>query len=286
MPRVWTKNERVHRDLVTEARGEDVQDVQAAGARRLAARGYDDDYLPKSDGEIGGVSLARLGDALYALGAAPETVKACRAGKISIGAQRMIRYPGNRTDVQLARARNRKAEVRSRARATRKADGTFAPSGSVAARRARAAQAAKFALSHSGRRYSMGGDRWNPIASKANPQTGAMWTVADCSAFATWVLWHALDRGALADIVNGQGWRAGYTGTMVEHGRDVTNGHYQPGDCAIYGTSRSNTKHVVICHQAGTASTARWASHGSAGGPYNVGLHYRGDLVVVKRYLA
>ena len=74
----------------------------------------------------------------------------------------------------------------------------------------------------------------------------------------------------------------GYTGTLVDNPQ-VTSGNYVIGDLGIYGTSTSNTTHVVTCYQAGDAVTAKWCSHGSEAGPYQVALLYRYDLVKVVR---
>ena len=75
---------------------------------------------------------------------------------------------------------------------------------------------------------------------------------------------------------------SGYTGTLVSNPK-VSGASFQVGDLALYGTSTSNTTHVVTCYQAGNNSTSRWVSHGSEAGPYSVLLYYRGDLVCVVR---
>jgi hypothetical protein len=82
---------------------------------------------------------------------------------------------------------------------------------------------------------------------------------------------------------NGMGYNgSGYTGTLINNPK-VTGASFQVGDLAIYGTSPSNTTHVVTCFQAGNNSTSRWVSHGSEAGPYSVQLYYRSDLVAVVR---
>lgn len=43
-------------------------------------------------------------------------------------------------------------------------------------------------------------------------------------------------------------------------------------------------QHGSFCVEGGTTATALWGSHGSAGGPYPVRLHYRGDVNHVRRY--
>jgi hypothetical protein len=100
----------------------------------------------------------------------------------------------------------------------------------------------------------------------------------DCSGHATLAYYWAG-----APDPNGSGYNgSGYTGTLVQNPR-VSSGSYEVGDLAIYGDSTSSTEHVCTCHGAGSASSARWTSHGSGSGPYAVSLHYRSDLLVVVR---
>jgi len=99
----------------------------------------------------------------------------------------------------------------------------------------------------------------------------------DCSGHSTgcyyWVGWKDPNKSNY----NGYGW----TGTLVNN--PSASPPYQIGDLALYGSSVSNTTHVVTCYLAGDASTSAWASHGSESGPYPVDLHYRSDLVKVVR---
>lgn len=290
MTRAYSRNPAVHRELDARLsggpqRGDDVDKLEAAARKRLGARGWPEQAQPRRDGKWTKADSDAIADALYAIGAHLDTVHAARAGRVTIGAQRILRYPGTRSDEQIARVHEREDAIARRAARARKEAAPDLPTGggTVANQRARAAQAARFALAHAGRRYSQAADRWNPIASDASPVTGRMWSVADCSSFATWVVWHAVGRKG-PDIVNGAEWKAGYTGTMRVHGRRVdSDGPFHPGDCAIYGGGTG--KHVVVCYRAGDARTARWASHGSPGGPYDVELHYRGDLSEVRRYI-
>lgn len=55
------------------------------------------------------------------------------------------------------------------------------------------------------------------------------------------------------------------------------------GDCALYGPSLSNTKHVTVCRRNGDTMSSIWTSHGSELGPYPTRLNYRRDLLVVVR---
>lgn len=111
---------------------------------------------------------------------------------------------------------------------------------------------------------------------------------ADCSGFATGAFFWAdkFSPWKVADP-NGLGYSgAGWTGTLLFHNRNriVPKGRrYFIGDMALYGTSFTDTKHVVICRRGGRADEAIWTSHGSDAGPFAVHLHYRSDLLCVVR---
>jgi hypothetical protein len=285
MTRSYSHNPKVHRELDARLkgggqRGDDIDLLRAATRKRLGAVGFPESARGSRGDTWSANASDYVADALYRLGAAPDTVKAARKGRITVGAQRMVRYPGLRSDKQRALEQARADVVAKRASDARKEAAAAASTSKVSEQRARAARAATFALAHAGRAYTQGPGRW-VIAQGFNPDTGVMFRSGDCSGFATAVVKYALNGGP--DIVNGADWQAGYTGTMRVHGERVTSGQYQPGDCAIYGGGTGS--HVVVCYRAGNAATARWASHGSAGGPYSVDLHYRPDTVEVRRYI-
>jgi cell wall-associated NlpC family hydrolase len=81
--------------------------------------------------------------------------------------------------------------------------------------------------------YSQGGSRWSGITKHVCPYQGVP-PVTDCSAFVTWLFWSAFGNGN--DFINGQGWRAGYTGTMGSHGTSVSLAQARPGDIVLYGS--------------------------------------------------
>jgi hypothetical protein len=131
-------------------------------------------------------------------------------------------------------------------------------------------------------------DRWEGIHDEIIP-----WTAAgrvngkypkhgDCSSTVTYLLWLALAHHFhLPDRVNGQNWQAGYTGTLIDHGKTVKDwSRLKVGDLIIYGSSVSNTEHV-----AGSIGGRRAFSHGSEAGPFLVDFEYRSDIVAVKRYI-
>lgn len=137
-------------------------------------------------------------------------------------------------------------------------------------------QAAYLGLRHAKAvHYTQGARRWEGIAKKYRAWRGQYPKYADCSSFATWVLWQGLGHFHVRDVVNGAGWLAGWTGTQLEHGKRVVHEkNIKHGDLALYNG------HVAICVGGGMV-----ISHGSEGGPYLLPLHYRSDLQEVRRYI-
>jgi cell wall-associated NlpC family hydrolase len=89
------------------------------------------------------------------------------------------------------------------------------------------------------------------------------------------------------DVVNGADWRAGYTGTMLNHGRVVEKvADMRRGDAVIYGNG-SPGKHtaIIVGRKGGSRGTPMVVSHGSEGGPYYVAWNYRSDIMSVRRYI-
>lgn len=128
--------------------------------------------------------------------------------------------------------------------------------------------------------YTMGPQRWSGISNDRRISRNEFPRDSDCSSSATWLLWNALRvHLGWGDVVNGANWNAGYTGTMLGHGRAVKENSAQVGDCAFYGAPGSSGSHVVVCLGGGVAF-----SHGSKQGPFKLGLHYRSDLMGFRRY--
>lgn len=129
--------------------------------------------------------------------------------------------------------------------------------------------------------YTQGPQRWEGIAKNLKAWRGEFPRNGDCSAFATWCLWNGLDHYGVRDTVNGHNWRAGYTGTMVNHGKRVVHeANILRGDLALYGDPYGRSGHVAICVGGG-----RVISFGSEAGPYLLALHYRSDLRQIRRYI-
>jgi hypothetical protein len=108
--------------------------------------------------------------------------------------------------------------------------------------------------------------RWQGIESSRKAAQGQFPHHADCSAFVTWCLWQALGDGP--DVVNGERWTAGFTGTMVEHGKVIDdNRHAVRGDAVLYGSPTPFHTAIIIGRRDGKLLAA---SHGEETGPYIV----------------
>lgn len=149
-------------------------------------------------------------------------------------------------------------------------------------------------------------ERWYGINHKVKypgrPKSG------DCSGFTgAWIPWasRVAVRGAPGvDVMNGQSWKAGYTGTMIEHGaqhRETTRTtHWHPGRThCFYGELHGSVTHTAIFVgdvwlEAGT----RWngkilkrrlfvhdavVSHGRTAGPEVWPFNYR-HLIEARAY--
>lgn len=142
--------------------------------------------------------------------------------------------------------------------------------------------AAKLGLDHaSSIHYTQGAQRWYGIAHKRVAAAGHYPAYADCSSFSTWCLWNPLwHHYQLRDHVNGQEWKAGYTGTLLRHGVTVHGiQHAQHADLVIYGNGWPG-EHVAVYVGGGLV-----ISHGSEGGPYLLHWNYRSDAMSIRRYI-
>ena len=125
--------------------------------------------------------------------------------------------------------------------------------------------------------YTQRRQRW-AISTGARSKRNQYPHNADCSAYASYLLWDATVDHHLRDFVNGAFWRAGFTGTMVQHGIRIP----QPtlvGDCVFYGGSFWRPNHVAVYIGHG-----RVFSHGSEAGPFILPWNYR-RVVQVRRHL-
>src|SRR4051812_7074846 len=145
--------------------------------------------------------------------------------------------------------------------------------------RDRVVRAAMLGLHHAAEiHYTQDARRWDGIRYGRRVQLGDFPRWADCSSFVTWCWWDALGGpSAGPDILNGQAWQAGYTGTLMAHGTRVSLTEALPGDLVFYGPRPGN--HVPV----GVARD-RVVSPGSEGGPSLLSPGYRRDLSEVRRY--
>lgn len=144
-------------------------------------------------------------------------------------------------------------------------------------------QGARLMLAHPGAiHYTQGPARWEGIDHRQRVVRHQYPKHSDCSSSATWLIWnaltHALRDMSITDVVNGAHWQAGYTGTMVEHGRRISRPTLV-GDCCFYGSGFPYS-HVTVYIGGGYVF-----SHGSEGGPFKLPVHYRSDLRKVRRYI-
>src|SRR3982751_6123357 len=96
--------------------------------------------------------------------------------------------------------------------------------------------------------YTQGAMRWQGINENLRAWKGQFPRHADCSAFATWCIWNGLAHFNVRDTVNGANWKAGFTGTMLRHGKRVMHrDNILRGDCVIYGQKGTVGAHTAIC---------------------------------------
>lgn len=128
--------------------------------------------------------------------------------------------------------------------------------------------------------YTQGPQRWSGINGNKKAWRGQFPNYADCSAFVTWCLWQGLDHYHVRDVVNGLNWKAGYTGSMLEHGEVITKGHQlQRGDAVIYGPATNGT------HTAIYVGGGKVISHGSEHGPNLCSINLGLPIKSIRRYI-
>jgi hypothetical protein len=129
--------------------------------------------------------------------------------------------------------------------------------------------------------YTQDSRRWEGIARGLKAWKGEFPHYADCSSYLTWCLKCGLSHfdkpgHRFPDIVNGQHWLAGFTGTLLEHGRRVRNPF--PGCAIIYGPGAG--EHTALYTGGGLV-----VSHGSERGPLLVPWRYRSDVHSIRSYI-
>jgi hypothetical protein len=145
------------------------------------------------------------------------------------------------------------------------------------------ARGAALMLAHQSRvHYTQDARRWQGIDRQLLIAKGHYPDFSDCSSSSTWLLWNGLHVNfGVRDVVNGTNWHAGYTGTILQHGKVVHHEqNIRVGDLAVYGRRGSTGEHVAVCLGGGYVFT-----HGSEAGPFKASLHYRSDLMCVRRFI-
>lgn len=129
--------------------------------------------------------------------------------------------------------------------------------------------------------YTQSGARWQGIREGLLISRGQFPHFGDCSSTATWLLWNALGHHfGVRDVVNGTGWRAGYTGTISQHGKRVVHDrNIRVGDLILYGHGFPY-EHVTVALGGG-----KCFSHGSEAGPFKLDIDYRSDRAQVRRFI-
>ena len=158
-------------------------------------------------------------------------------------------------------------------------DGEEGPSPGIKRIRRRVKRAALLGQKHAAQvHYTQGPRRWDGITNRCRSHRGRFPLWADCSSYVTWCLCDAFG-GANAgpDVVNGNSWKGGYTGTQKNHGRVVSLANAKPGDLVHYGPGTGAHVAIVI-------GKNKIVSHGSEGGPYVLRPDYRPDISQVRRY--
>lgn len=121
--------------------------------------------------------------------------------------------------------------------------------------------------------YTQDSRRWSGIDHKIMPPKAPPYS--DCSSFSTWCYWTTYGNGP--DFLNGESWKAGYTGTLTKHGKVVALASAQPGDLVFYGKP-------TISHVAVFVGEGKVVTHGHDPVEYTV-VHYRSDYVETRSYL-
>ncbi len=276
-----SKDPDVHRPLVVvrpPLQGRDVANVQRAARVRLKNRGIDPKEVPVPDhGRFTlGTALACI-EAQYFLGLRSETyLMKDSAGHFVLteGAQRIIRNPDNRTPEQLARAKERKGQLKRGARFYEELAAKFGLNGSGVA------DALAYAEKHVGIKEQPPESNAGPMIDKWCELTGyGTMAVPWCGCFVNACL-------VAGGIPNGKGW-IGYTPAIVQHAKSGAGGwkwvkEGKPGDLALFDRAGGAiAEHVEIVRKKMSETTYSTyggnTSGGSTGSQSNGGMVARHD---------
>lgn len=131
--------------------------------------------------------------------------------------------------------------------------------------------------------YSQRPDRMVGIQKKLTVTKGQCPKTCDCSSTAYWMLWDSEHRPyGVRDLVAHANWVTAYTGSMYKNGKAVVHDkNLKIGDLIFYGDQGGGIPEHVAVYIGG----GKVFSHGSEGGPYILGLDYRNDRRMSRRYI-
>jgi hypothetical protein len=240
MSRDYSRESEPHRVLKLDhlhdwQRGADVLALQHAVNRRLRARGLDRFLVHDDDAAYGEDTALACRKAVWALGGMVETIRGITTkaahgeGALSVGSQKLIRFPGTRVDAQLDRSDARHDEIIAAAkRAGVRINGNRVTGGSPHERLKAAAEHAAW-RDRTGRRHSFYNQRgaYTVAYGITGEPRGYR---SDCSQWVT-----SIYRACGLSDPNGADFRYGNTGTLGQHGRAISVSQLRPGDLILYG---------------------------------------------------
>lgn len=227
-------NPDVHRDLIVRdppMHGRDVANLQRAIRERLKARGLADDVPVPTHGKFTHAAWVAAVEAGYFVGLLADTYLSTSHGHGlgTEGAQTIIRNPDRRSEEQLQRANDRKAQLE---RGPRYYD-DLKGKGGIDTSGKGADAALKFAAAQIGVTEHPPGSNWGGKVEQWIRLAGYTSPVPWCGCFAN----AACMAGGLP---SGAGW-IGYTPAIIAHARNGTGGwswHTNPaaGDLVLFDT--------------------------------------------------
>lgn len=129
--------------------------------------------------------------------------------------------------------------------------------------------------------YTQGPLRWEGIDHHLRIAKGEIPHHGDCSSTHSFLLWNGLTHvhPGISDIVNGERWLGGFTGTIARHGKQVHRiENLKVGDAVLYGPG-PNFEHVATAIGGG-----RVFSHGGEAGPFILPADYR-PIAQMRRHI-
>lgn len=289
MARSASENPDVHRELIVmdpPMLGRDVANLQRNIEARLKSRGLTDDVPVPTHGKFTHATWVAAVEAGYFLGLLATTYLATDKGRglSTEGAQTVIRDPETRTDEQLDRAKERKAQLD---RGPRYYDDLAREAGVPNGKGAKAALA--FAVKQIGTREQPAGSNWGPKISDWIKVTGYNSPVAWCGCYCNAVV-------IAGGVPSGAGW-IGYTPAIVQRAKRSIGGWSwhssgQPGDLALFDTPGGDPAvHVGIVEKKlssttystieGNTSSGSVGSQSEGGGVYRRQRSTQGNFRII-----